>query len=141
MNNSRITPHSERVKRILDLMSMELMGKQIRLVYRRDKKGYEGPDHPHAARIYLQIRYDAPCTKTGEMAEFRGRKWYLSEHMTDDEIVKTAWLAFETAVRHELLEGFRMANVPVFNPHTPFDKLIQASKYEETRVDQRVSIP
>ena len=64
---------------------------------------------------------------------FRGRKWMLSPHMLDDEIVKTVWLAFEVAVKHELLEGFRFSGERVFNPHTPFTKFIEASRTEVFR--------
>src|ERR1043166_4330070 len=41
-------------------------------------------------RIFLQVEYDSPCTKTAQKERWRGRKWDLSEFMTDDEIIKTA---------------------------------------------------
>lgn len=29
-------------------------------------------------RIFIQIIYSSPCSKTGEEMEWHGRKWYLS---------------------------------------------------------------
>jgi hypothetical protein len=79
-------------------------------------------------RLWFQLTY---ATEGDQW--WRGRKWYLSRHMTDDEIVKTIWLAFEIAVRHELLEGFTFGGKLVFNPHTPVDVLIKASEFERFR--------
>lgn len=64
---------------------------------------------------------------------YKGRKWYLSPYMTEDEVVKTIYLAFEVAVKHEILEGFKMDDTPLFNPHTPYDEILKISKIEKTR--------
>lgn len=84
-------------------------------------------------RIYLQVLYNAPCTKTGEVQEWSGRKWYVSDYMTEDEIVKTAWCAFEAAVKHEVMEGFKFDGVIVFNPHVNFRALLGVSHMEVKR--------
>lgn len=88
---------------------------------------------PENGRIFLQIIYEAPCTKTNVVKEWHGRKFYLSDHMTTDEIVKTAFLAFKLAIEHEVMEGFRMYSKPIFNPHVHYEALIEASSREVSR--------
>jgi hypothetical protein len=73
---------------------------------------------------YLQVAFLAPCNDTGVLAIHRGRKWYISSHAIPDEVVKTAWLAVEVALRHEAMETFTYKGRRVFNPHTDVDALI-----------------
>lgn len=84
-------------------------------------------------RIFIQLTYKAPCTKTGEIMEWKGRKWYLSEHMTSDEIVKTCYAAFEAAVKHEVMEGFKIDGIVLFNPHIHYLQLLKVSHNEIKR--------
>lgn len=81
-------------------------------------------------RIFIQCFYEAACTVTGDEKAWSGRKWYLSDHMTDDEIVKTAYAAFKATVEHEVMEGFAIDGQRLFNPHTPYAALLEASKTE-----------
>lgn len=53
--------------------------------------------------------------------------------MTDDEIIKTAYLAFKIAVEHEIMEGFRVDGKILFNPHASYDALLKASDVEVSR--------
>lgn len=68
-------------------------------------------------RPYLQIKFDGPDNMTGEMAEQNCRKWILSYHMTDDEIVSTAFKATFTAMEHETREQFKWRGQPIYRPH------------------------
>lgn len=52
-----------------------------------------------------------------------GRKWLLSPHMVTSEIVRTAYLAYEAAERHEIQEAFRYRGAPVMGPHQHMDEL------------------
>lgn len=88
---------------------------------------------PLGERIFLQVKYKAPCNKTGKLTEWGGRKWYLSSHMTDDEIVKTAWVAYKSAIEHEVMETFKVDGKILFNPHTPYEILLEASQKEIKR--------
>lgn len=54
--------------------------------------------------------------------------------MTEDEVVKTAWCAFETAVKHEVMEAFKVDNIRLFNPHVNFEELLKVSNREVKRV-------
>lgn len=115
----------QRVENLIDRISISLLG--VTMAYRVDVDQISG------SRIFIQVVYSAPCSSTGMEEEWKGRKWYLSEYMTDDEIVKTAWLAFEIAVRHELLEGFKVDSKKLFNPHTSFENLLNVCVTETTR--------
>lgn len=53
--------------------------------------------------------------------------------MTEDEIVKRAYVAFEAAVKHEVMENFKFDGVIVFNPHVNFRKLLEVSPHEVRR--------
>lgn len=66
---------------------------------------------------FLQIRMLECCHVTGELGWQAGRKWMLSEHMTDSEVVQTALLAVLTAEEHEAREQFHFEGKAVFGPH------------------------
>lgn len=70
-------------------------------------QGLAGVDQP-----WLQIvDNDLPV-------EYRsGRKWRLSPHMTESEIVGTAFAAYKAWLEHEMMESFTYCGVAVFNPH------------------------
>lgn len=53
--------------------------------------------------------------------------------MTNDEIIKTAYCAAEAAVKHEIMEGFKVDGVILFNPHVDFEELLKISHLEVKR--------
>lgn len=113
------------VQKLTSRISLNVFDTTFKILVQEDKKGGQ--------RVYIQLEYDARCAKTQKIATYRGRKWYLSEHMTNDEIVKTVYAAFEMAVKHEILEGFTVDNIPLFNPHVDFEELLKVSHKEVTR--------
>lgn len=75
-------------------------------------------------RAYLQVRDDnARCNQTGAPTSWGGRKWLLSEHMTETEVVKTALKAVLSAVEHEALENFKYQGQTIFDPHIRVEDL------------------
>lgn len=54
---------------------------------------------------------------TGKPEGWKGRKWRLSQHMTDGELVQTAFMAVMAANEHETRERFKFSEVAVFQPH------------------------
>jgi hypothetical protein len=119
--------HFEQICQLCDNIEMKCLGKPFSLRVERDVK------RPDDGRVFLQVLYIAPCVKTGEQKEWRGRKFYLSDHMTADEVVKTAFLAFKLAVEHEIMEGFTVGGKPLFNPHVDFTQLLAISQKEIVR--------
>lgn len=75
-------------------------------------------------RYWMQVEFHAPDTDADSDASGhvepdvqRGRKWLLSEHMTESEIVQTAFTAVLAAEEHECRELFRVEGVAVLGPH------------------------
>lgn len=65
------------------------------------------------------------CNVTGAAMSWRSRKWPLSIHMTDGEIVQTAFKAVMTAMEHEVREMFRYRGESIFDPHYDVEKLVE----------------
>ncbi len=116
-----------RTARLVERISATLMGHVFGIKVENDLKVDTG------GRTFIQMVYYSVCTKTNTEECWKGRKWYLSEHMTDDEIVKTAFAAFEAAVKHEILEGFKVDGKKLFNPHINFEELLKISDREIQR--------
>lgn len=57
--------------------------------------------------------------------------------MTKDEIIKTGFAAFKAAVEHEVLEGFKIGERALFNPHIDYKELLKISHKEVKRRDVR----
>lgn len=115
----------ERVQKILDRITLSCMGVEFKIHVHMDKRGGD--------RAYLQLTYVSPCTHSGESQEWKSGKTYLSEFMTDDEIVKKAWVTFEQSVKHEIMEGFKVDGKILFNPHVNFEELLAISHKEIKR--------
>lgn len=77
-------------------------------------------------RLHLRVEcHDGRDNRTGEPMAWNGRWWRLSEHMTDGEVVQTAFLAVMTALEHEAREAFTYRGVTVFDPHYDIEKLVE----------------
>lgn len=122
----------DRVKNLTGRLFLHVFDKEIDILVKYDDKADHLSDSE--PRVYIQLVYYAPDTKNlSNIHEYKGRKWYLSEYMIDDEIVKTCYLAFRTCVEHEVLEGFKVDGVVLFNPHVDFEELLKISHLEVTR--------
>lgn len=118
----------ERTKALTHRMDLTCLGVDFYIIVERDMI------NPENGRVFIQLSYESPCSKTNKKEIWKGRKWYLSEYMTDDEIVKTVYSAFEMAVKHEILEGFQMDGKILFNPHINFEELLKISHLEVKRI-------
>lgn len=56
--------------------------------------------------FFVQIEYEEPDIRTGEMELQRGRKWYVSAHATDSEIIQTCLTAALASAEHQVREHF-----------------------------------
>lgn len=91
------------------------------------------PVIPDTGTYYLQVRFPA-YDATAEKYEVQsGRKWLLSEWMTEGEVVQTAFLAIKTAEEHELREQFSYYGVNIFGPHIEMDALISVAHKTKLR--------
>ena len=74
-------------------------------------------DKPNLNGFLLQLKFTAPCMVTKHPQLQSGRKWYISPHMTQSEIIHTAFKAVLTAEEHEIREAFLYRNQAIFAPH------------------------
>lgn len=82
----------------------------------------------HTGEEYLQVRWKAPDCKTGIMKEQHGRKWRVSEHMTNSEVVQTIFMAIMAAMEHEIREDFKYRGEAIFGPHYDVEALVGLCK-------------
>lgn len=88
-------------------------------------------------RTYLQVLFKDKDRISGEESIQRCRKWYLSDHMVNSEVVRTAYKAVEAAVIHEAQEAFKYKGARVYNPHLDLDDLAFAINAREVGVSLR----
>lgn len=79
---------------------------------------------------FLQCVLDV-CDATGD--NWKGRKWYLSPHMIDAEVVMTAFKAVLTAEEHETREQFLYDGAAIFGPHLSLEALVANAHKTATR--------
>jgi hypothetical protein len=79
----------------------------------------ESIDNGHLIRTTFQ----RPDTHTGEMGTGYGRWMHVPTNVSEDGVVKTAWLCAELIVRHELMEAFLYKNKRIFDPHKSIEEL------------------
>lgn len=82
---------------------------------------------------YMQIRLAAADAQSGKPTEWSGRKWRLSTHMTNSEIVQTALKAVLAAEEHEAREGFLYGGRAIFGPHFDVDHLWELCSNQEAK--------
>jgi hypothetical protein len=121
------------IRELTSHITFELFNQKMFITSAEDKKG--------GNRVYIQVIYNAPCSKSKEIEQWKGGKHYLSEHMTEDEVLKRVWVAIEAAVKHEVMEGFKFDGIVVFNPHLNFRELLKISHKEVMRNPPAERIP
>lgn len=67
--------------------------------------------------VFLQHRQKVACVNSGEIEYQKGRKFYISPHMTDQEIFRTMYLAIKLFEEHEINENFKVDGERFLNPH------------------------
>lgn len=71
----------------------------------------------------IQATFLAPDIHTGADETQYCRKFYISSHACDSEIIRTAYLAIQQAEAHEMNEQFKFDNVAIFDPHLNYKNL------------------
>lgn len=121
------------IKELISIINANCLGTDFGFIVAYDMKYSIVTPQGTTGRIFIQAKYKCNCTKTGEEQEWKGAKHYLSDYMTHDEIIKAAFKAFKTAVEHEILEGFKVHNTILFNPHCNYMSLLEVSNKEVRR--------
>jgi hypothetical protein len=97
-----------------------------KLLCKRDRKDPEG-------RVYLQVECSRPDAITGIVDVGRGGKAYLSEHMTEGEVVRKAFGLFMAYEEHECREFFKWDKRAIFGPHIDPHALWEVANKREHR--------
>lgn len=90
-------------------------------------------DSPNDENAWLLwAEFERPDTHTGKVGVGRGRDEIVRSGAWESGVIKTCWLLVELLVRHELMEGFRVDGLRVFDPHNSIADL-QLAQQEGTR--------
>lgn len=89
--------------------------------------------HPLSLRIVAATNDNR---NDGDVYVWSGRRLLLSYHMTEGEIVQTAWLAVQLAIAHEAREQFTYKGVTVFDPHYDINRLVEL-RLDPTSIAER----
>ena len=81
--------------------------------------------HPMASQSWdgpegwaIQCSFERPdALLHGKVKTGYGRHWLVANGATETSIVKTAWLAMQQIVAHELMEAFEWRGERIFDPH------------------------
>jgi len=89
--------------------------------------------HPDADREYFQIFQTTTCNRTGEPYKNGGRKWDISQYMTESEFVLSVWKAVLTFEEHELREQFLYEGKRILDPHINVRALLSICEQLDVR--------
>lgn len=82
---------------------------------------------------YIQVQFRAKDSTGGPEQNWNGRKWYISQHATNQEVIQTCFKAVMTAMEHEVREEFKYRDVAVFQPHMDLDALVDLAQTKVLR--------
>lgn len=118
---------------------MDMHGMQDLLNQITYKQGWLLVLHHDGTRPYIQCHVaEGTDSQTGERAAWVSGKRYLSEWMTAQELVGTAFALIKAAELHEVHEFFRYKGASIYNPHINPDVLVEVARKAssfETRED------
>jgi len=82
------------------------------------------PERVHCGHFLRVVCAEGTCNVSGVPMAWKGRKWRLSAHMTDMEVVATAFKAVLTALEHEARELFQVDGVALMDSHRDLERTI-----------------
>lgn len=85
----------------------------------------------------IQLRFPGTDVDTGARVTLSGRKWFVSRHSVETEVVRTAWKAILAAEEHEAAENFTYHGAPIYNPHLYVGDLARAITEGSVKTDSR----
>ena len=94
--------------------------------------------HDKGDGFLVQLIFQGKNNDNGKVETQSCRKWYVSSHSTDTEVIRTAYKACEAAVLHELDELFLFQGERIYNPH--YDAVALVEMARDARVGVRTPI-
>jgi hypothetical protein len=84
--------------------------------------------------FFIQVSFEDLNSDTKELSIIKGRKYYISPFMIEDEVFKTCFVAIEAALKHEMMENFKVDNIAPFHPHNNVLSLLNVDKVFRTEI-------
>lgn len=119
-------------QRLLRISGQIKLGMRCNLIIGHEEDVYD-LDGNDRGRYFFQISCYRLDAITGEEGRGKGGKAYLSEHMTDSELVQVAFGLYKSYWEHEARETFQWKDRRVFGPHISTEALWEVAR----RVDVR----
>lgn len=116
----------DEIKAIFDRIKMHVFGTTYTV---RLAEVQEGSEH-----LLFFLIYESPDSTTGLPCQWSSPYYYVRVGTEEDEVIKTVYQAFQTAVIHEAQEGFKVDGDMIFNPHAAVWALKGASKFESKQI-------
>jgi hypothetical protein len=95
----------------------DLYNRVERLLDRVEYKSGEWVLTHNGECVFIQHTQPVVCINSGNREWQRGRKFYISPYMTDEEILRTAFLSVKLFEEHEINENFLVDGERFLNPH------------------------
>lgn len=92
----------------------------------------------------IQVQFMGEDTDgSGKLELQKCRKWFVSQHSCDSEVVRSCFLAIRQAEEHELCERFHYKGHQVYNPHLDMDRMADfiCAKPFEVRTEPKKEEP
>jgi hypothetical protein len=94
--------------------------------------------HQKGDGYLVQLAYADPDVETGKMQLQKTRKWYLSAHMTESEVVESVWAAYKRSMVHRASENFTYYGKRVYSQHFDVNARIQMCR--DHAMDRRIDL-
>lgn len=89
------------------------------------KPGWHFKLHEKGDGYLIQCIFKAPNNVTGKLEDQHCRKWFISKHATENEVVTTAFKAVLAGEEHEAKEFFTYKKARIFDPHVDMTYLAE----------------
>lgn len=117
---------------------MKDLGDFLLVVERLQYPGFTFKLETRAADVFLSVVcINGTNNETGVAEVWTGRKWLLQSHMTNSEVVQTAFKAVMTALEHEAREQFKYRGVAVLHGHYDLEQMVSLSQNGALLTDRR----
>lgn len=74
----------------------------------------------------IQVQFMGEDTDgSGKLELQKCRKWFVSQHSVDSEVIRSCFLAIRQAEEHELCEHFHYKGHQVYNPHLDMNSMAE----------------
>ncbi len=98
--------------------------------------GYIFQIYPDRDGAKIQAHYFELDIATGAMGPQFTRKWLVSPHACESEVVRTVFKCVATSMEHRTREGFKWKGQRIFGPHIDIYALHDASRKVDVRAPE-----